>query len=131
MPHKLNSTHFNSDVVVAVFQGSASEVMMLRTARRFDPETNTVVFGTGTPFTQNSMAFGGLQDYVDTMFEFSRGMSQLYVDNAQYALLTAICTFSGKHLLSRKRLLQICLFCSKIVCSFIITIIIIVTTIAF
>lgn len=88
--------HRSYNVIVTVLQGSASEVMMLRTARRYDPETNTVVFGTGTPFTQNSMAFGGLQGYVDTMFEFSRGMSQLYVDNAQYALLTAICTFSGE-----------------------------------
>lgn len=88
--------NISKDDQIVLLKGSASEVMMLRTARRFDPETNTVVFGTGTPFTQNSMAFGGLQDYVDTMFEFSRGMSQLYVDNAQYALLTAICTFSER-----------------------------------
>lgn len=86
----------SKDDQIVLLKGSASEVMMLRTARRYDPETNTVVFGTGTPFTQNSMAFGGLQGYVDTMFEFSRGMSQLYVDNAQYALLTAICTFSER-----------------------------------
>ena len=67
---------------------------MLRTARRYDPETNTVVFGDGTPFTSTSMAFGGLQGYVDIMFDFSKGMSSLFVDNAEYSLLTAMCIFS-------------------------------------
>jgi hypothetical protein len=69
--------------------------MMLRTARRYDPETNTVVFGSGTPFSSSSMAFGGLQSYVDLMFDFSRSMSLLAVDNAEYALLTAVCILSG------------------------------------
>lgn len=69
---------------------------MLRTSRRFDPETDTVVFGDGQPFSQSCMAFGGLQGYVDLMFEFSRGMAKLSVDNAEYALLTALCIFSGE-----------------------------------
>lgn len=94
------------DDQIILLKGSASEVMMLRTARRYDPETNTVVFGTGTPFSQNSMAFGGLQGYVDTMFEFSRGMSQLYVDNAEYALLTAICIFSDRPGLTNAKAVQ-------------------------
>jgi len=68
---------------------------MLRTARRFDPETNTVVFGDGKPFTQTCMAFGGLQGFVDSMFDFSRSMASLAVDNAEYSLLTALCIFSG------------------------------------
>jgi ecdysone receptor len=68
----------------------------LRTARRYDPETNTVVFGDGTPFTSTSMAFGGLQGYVDIMFDFSKGMSSLFVDNAEYSLLTAMCIFSSR-----------------------------------
>jgi ecdysone receptor len=70
--------------------------MMLRTARRYDPETNTVVFGDGQPFSQTCMAFGGLQDFVDLMFDFSRGMASIGVDNAEYALLTALCIFSGR-----------------------------------
>ena len=68
---------------------------MLRTSRRFDPETNTVVFGDGQPFSQNCMAFGGLQGFVDLMFDFSKGMASLAVDNAEYALVTGLCIFSG------------------------------------
>jgi ecdysone receptor len=84
------------DDQIALLKGSASEVMMLRTARRYDPETNTVVFGDGTPFSSTSMAFGGLQGFVDGMFDFSRGMATLAVDNAEYALLTALCIFSDR-----------------------------------
>lgn len=69
--------------------------MMLRTARRFDPSQNTVVFGDGTAFNRDDMACGGLQDYANCMFSFAAGMSRLAVDNTEYALLTAICIFSG------------------------------------
>lgn len=78
-----------------MLQGSASEVMMLRTARRYDPASGTVIFGDGTPFTRQSMAFGGLQDYVNLMFDFAVKMNRLGVDNTEYALITAICIFSG------------------------------------
>jgi len=69
--------------------------MMLRTARRYDPRTDTVVFGDGTPFTRDSLRFGGLQDYTEEMFEFAQKMAVLEVDNSEYALLTAVCIFSG------------------------------------
>jgi ecdysone receptor len=77
-------------------QGSASEVMVLRTARRYNPERDEVIFGDGTPVTRESLCVGGLpRMYVDDMFNFASGMSRLAVDNAEYALLTAICIFSG------------------------------------
>jgi len=71
---------------------------VLRTARRYDPETDTVVFGDGNPFSQASLALGhcGLSEFVDAMFHFSRGMVSLGVDNAEYALLMSLCIFSGK-----------------------------------
>ncbi len=77
-------------------QGSACEIMMIRTARRYDIETDTIVFGDGSPYTRESLRFGGLYDYVDCMFQFCKGMGVMSVDNAEYALLTAICMFSGK-----------------------------------
>ena len=69
--------------------------MMLRTARRFDPETQTVVFGDGMPFSRDCMAYGGFKEYVNCMFDFASRMNDMGVDNAEYALLTAICIFSG------------------------------------
>jgi len=82
-----------------LLQGASSEVMVIRTARRYDPETDTVVFGTGVPFSPSMMAIGhcGLLEFVDAMFQFSRGMASLGVDNTEYALLVALCIFSGQY----------------------------------
>jgi len=79
-------------------QASSSEVMVLRTSRRYDPETDTIVFGDGNPISPSMMALGhcGLDEFANAMFEFSRGMASLGVDNAEYALLISICIFSGQ-----------------------------------
>jgi len=81
---------------VCVVQASSSEVMVLRASRRYDPETDTVVFGDGSPFSPSSLTLshGGLSEFVNAMFEFSRGMASLGVDNAEYALLISLCIFS-------------------------------------
>lgn len=71
--------------------------MVLRTARRYDLNTDTVVFGDGQPYTRNNLRFAGLQNFVDSMYDFCRGMGMLQVDNAEYALITAICIFSGRN----------------------------------
>ena len=39
--------------------------------------------------------FSGMDDYTDDMFAFCQGMARTQVDNAEYALLTALCIFSG------------------------------------
>ncbi len=70
--------------------------MILRTARRYDVDSDTVVFANGTPMTRDSMKMGGLDAHVDNMFYFCRKMGLMQVDNAEYALLTAICILSGK-----------------------------------
>ena len=72
---------------------------MLRASRRYDPETDTVVFGDGNPFSPSLMALGhcGLEEFVEAMFHFARGMAALGVDNAEYALLISLCIFSGEN----------------------------------
>nr|AUS83915.1 ecdysone receptor [Eisenia fetida] len=86
----------DKDDQIVLLKGSASEVMMLRTARRYDPSSDSVIFGDGTAFNCDALRNGGLQDYVDDMFDFARRMSLLEVDNAEYGLLTAISIFSAR-----------------------------------
>ncbi|CAD5110628.1 DgyrCDS13 [Dimorphilus gyrociliatus] len=81
---------------ITLLKGSACEVMMIRTARRYDLETNTVVFADGAAHTEQSMSLAGLNEFVASMFEFCRGLGKLRVDNAEYALLTAISIFSDR-----------------------------------
>lgn len=73
--------------------------MMIRTARRYDKVSDTIVFADGERYTKESLKFAGLQEYVDAMFCFCRGMANISTDNAEYALLTAVCLMSGKLLL--------------------------------
>lgn len=82
-------------LVLLYMQASSCEVMMLRTARRYDAQTDTVVFANGTPFTRDSLRLAGLQSYADCMFEFCASLSTMGVDNAEYALLMALCIFAG------------------------------------
>ena len=64
-----------------------------------------------------SLLCSGLQDYVDRMFLFCHGMAHLGVDNAEYALLTAICILSGMfYFLNHKlcmylKLSMMCMMC--------------------
>jgi len=83
--------------------------MVLRAARRYDPETDTVVFGDGSPFSPTGMTLGhyGLDEFVDAMFRFSRGMASLGVDNSEYALLVSLCILSGQ------QLTLLCIFLSR------------------
>ena len=49
-------------IIIIIIQGSACEVMMIRTARRYDIETDTVIFANGIPFSKEDMAaYGGMQ----------------------------------------------------------------------
>ena len=77
-------------------QGASGEVMMLRAARRYDITTDTVVFANGLPFSRDNLRTAGLHEYADGMFNFCHGMGRIGVDNAEFALLTAICIFSGQ-----------------------------------
>jgi ecdysone receptor len=97
------------DDQIVLLKGSASEVMILRTARRYNPAVDKVIFADGTPVTRESLCLGGLlQDYVNDMFEFARRMSILAVDNAEYALLTAICIFSDRPDLNNVAQVDVC-----------------------
>jgi hypothetical protein len=71
--------------------------MVLRTARRYDIVSGAVILGNGMPMSKSDMKLAGLEDYVDNLFIFCHRMAQLAVDNAEYALITAMCLLTGKY----------------------------------
>ena len=79
-----------------MFQGCSSEIMMLRSARRYHLPTQSIVFPDGAPYTKEHMRAGGLADFSDLMFDFCHKMGTIYTDNSEYALVTSICLFSGQ-----------------------------------
>lgn len=69
---------------------------MLRTARRYDYQTDTIVFANNHPYTRDNYGIAGIGVTADPLFNFCRHLCAMKVDNAEYALLTAIVIFSGK-----------------------------------
>lgn len=72
--------------------------MMLRSARKYDVRTDSIVFANNQPYTRENYKSASVGDSADAQFHFCRSMCNLRVDNAEYALLTAIVIFSGWYL---------------------------------
>jgi len=79
-----------------LFKAYSSEVMMLRGARHYDPHTDCIVFSDNMHYNREFYKSAGFGNMVDPTFQFGKTMSTLKVDNAEYALLTAIVIFTGK-----------------------------------
>ncbi len=80
---------------IVLLKASSSELIMLRTARRYDPATDTIVFANNEPYTRERFKLIGHD--MDEMFLFCRAMCDMAVDNAEYALLTALIIFSERY----------------------------------
>ncbi|XP_022110633.1 oxysterols receptor LXR-alpha-like isoform X2 [Acanthaster planci] len=80
---------------IVLLKGSAIEVMLLRTALRYDREQDAIMFGNEQPYTRKQLQEGGIGDLVDPMYNFARSMSELDLDYAEYVLLMAITILSS------------------------------------
>ena len=79
---------------VSLLKGCSSEVMMLRGARKYDPQRDSIIYATNYPFSKDNYVKAGLGN--DALFRFCRNMCKMKVDNAEYALITAIVIFSDR-----------------------------------
>lgn len=68
---------------------------MLRMARRYDVQTDSILFANNQPYTRESYTMAGVGEVIEDLLRFGRHMCSMKVDNAEYALLTAIVIFSG------------------------------------
>uniref|UniRef100_UPI00398EDA1A oxysterols receptor LXR-beta-like isoform X3 n=1 Tax=Pristiophorus japonicus TaxID=55135 RepID=UPI00398EDA1A len=71
-------------------------IMLLETARRYNHETECITFLKDFTYSKEDFARAGLQfEFINPIFEFSKGMRKLQLDDAEYALLIAINIFSA------------------------------------
>ena len=82
------------DDQVTLLKACSSEVMMLRGARRYDSKTECIVFANNKPYTRENYLEADLEN--DDLFKFCQTMSNMKIDNEEYALLTAIVIFSER-----------------------------------
>nr|ACO55653.1 ecdysteroid receptor [Nilaparvata lugens] len=81
---------------IVLLKACSSEVMMLRTARKYDVNTDSILFANNQPYTRDSYTLAGMGYVVEDLLQFCRHMYRMKVDNAEYALLTAIVIFSDR-----------------------------------
>lgn len=80
---------------IALLKASSSEVMMLRMARKYDINTDSIIFANNQSYTKDSYILAGFDESIEDLLQFCRQMYTMQVNNAEYALLTAAVIFSG------------------------------------
>ncbi|KAF3686706.1 Oxysterols receptor LXR-alpha Liver X receptor alpha Nuclear receptor subfamily 1 group H member 3 [Channa argus] len=81
---------------IALLKTSTIEIMLLETSRRYNPAIDSITFLKDFSYNKEDFAKAGLQfEFINPIFEFSKGMNDLCLDEAEYALLIAINIFSA------------------------------------
>uniref|UniRef100_A0A3Q3VXX5 Uncharacterized protein n=1 Tax=Mola mola TaxID=94237 RepID=A0A3Q3VXX5_MOLML len=81
---------------IALLKTSTIEIMLLETSRRYNPMIDSITFLKDFSYNKEDFAKAGLQiEFINPIFEFSKGMNDLHLDEAEYALLIAINIFSA------------------------------------
>lgn len=81
---------------IALLKTSTIEIMLLETSRRYNPAIDSITFLKDFSYNKEDFAKAGLQiEFINPIFEFSKGMNDLRLDEAEYALLIAINIFSA------------------------------------
>lgn len=81
---------------ITLLKASASEVMMLRSTRKYDIKTDSILFANNQPFTRENYRRAHIGEIADAMFNFCRSTVILRLDEAEYALITALIIFSER-----------------------------------
>ncbi|KAM8815180.1 oxysterols receptor LXR-alpha isoform 2-T7 [Rhynchonycteris naso] len=81
---------------IALLKTSAIEVMLLETSRRYNPGSESITFLKDFSYNREDFVKAGLQvEFINPIFEFSRSMNELQLNDAEFALLIAISIFSA------------------------------------
>ncbi|XP_041093481.1 oxysterols receptor LXR-beta-like [Polyodon spathula] len=81
---------------IALLKASTIEIMLLEAARRYSAENECITFLKDFTYSKEDFQRAGLQmEFINPIFEFSRGMRGLMLDGEEFALLIAISLFSA------------------------------------
>lgn len=79
---------------------------MLRMARRYDHNSDSIFFANNRSYTRDAYKMAGVADNIEDLLHFCRQMYSMKVDNVEYALLTAIVIFSDRPGLEKAELVE-------------------------
>ncbi|XP_052814170.1 thyroid hormone receptor beta-like [Mya arenaria] len=83
-------TELNVDDQILLLKACCMEVMCLRAACRFDPDTDILYLHNGTKLHKSEINQRGVAVLIEPIFEFAMGLSKLKLDKAEIALLAAV-----------------------------------------
>lgn len=81
---------------ITLLKAGASEVMILRSSRKYDMRTDSILFYNNQPYTRDDYRANHIGDLVDGLFNFCRSTQILRLDPAEYALITSLIIFSER-----------------------------------
>ena len=74
------------------------EIMCLRIAQKYDPETQKLVLSNGLPVDKSEMNSGVTTELVEPIFDFAVGLARLQLTETEMALLAAVLLIAGGEL---------------------------------
>lgn len=84
---------------IILLKGCCMEIMSLRAAVRYDPESETLTLNGEMAVTRGQLKNGGLGVVSDAIFDLGVSLSSFNLDDSEVALLQAVILLSsGKHL---------------------------------
>lgn len=87
---------------------SSIEVLQLRTARRYDIDTDSIFFSSNYAITRDCYANIGLEQCASILYQFCRHVALMQVDVVEYGLLTALDIFSQRPGLENPKYVEEC-----------------------
>ena len=81
---------------VTLLKACSSEIMMLKILRKYDYQTDSIMFANNQPSSRDSYTPADKANIIDDLLYFGQLMYSLKVDKTEYVLLKAVAIFSGE-----------------------------------
>lgn len=88
---------------IILLKGCCMEIMSLRAAMRYDPESETLTLSGEMAVKREQLKNGGLGVVSDAIFDLGKSLAQFNLDDAEVALLQAVLLMSSGEVARRRR----------------------------
>ncbi|XP_038072414.1 thyroid hormone receptor alpha-like [Patiria miniata] len=85
----------NHEDQVLLLKSCCMEIMCLRIAQKYDPDTQQLIFSNGMPLDKSELKQGALGELVEPIFDFAVGLARLQLTETEMALLAAVLLIAG------------------------------------
>ncbi|XP_035663945.1 oxysterols receptor LXR-alpha-like isoform X6 [Branchiostoma floridae] len=79
---------------IVLLKSSAIEILVLDVARRYDEKMDMLYFWNGLPYSRHNFKHAGLTELVNPMYDFSKRIRNVHIDDTAYAILASIIVLS-------------------------------------